>query len=392
METASFQKDKPGKLVRTAQGYWSFVPYTLPPKLELTWEFATQISEADRRLSELAGAARTLPNPHLLIDPFTRREAVLSSRIEGTVASLSDLMSFEALGIVHPDRPDVREVANYVTALEYGLKRLAQLPLSTRLMRELHERLMRGTRGEHLTPGEFRRSQNWIGPPGCLLNDATFVPSPVAEMKEALSDLERYIHAESNLPPLVRMALIHYQFEAIHPFLDGNGRIGRLLITLLLCAEGLLVQPLLYLSAFFERHRSEYYRLLLEVSQRGNWIEWITFFLRGISEQSVDALNRANQLQQLSLEYRQRLHAKRSSATLLQMADLLFKNPVFSPSSISKALNLTYVSAQKNIDKLVGAGILHEITGRKRGRIYMAQQVMEILEKRDARQLRLKLQ
>jgi Fic family protein len=391
METASFQKDKPGKLVRTAQGYWAFVPNSLPPKLEVTWDFVNQISEADRRLSELAGAARTLPNPHLLIEPFTRREAVLSSRIEGTVASLSDLMSFEALGVVHPDRPDVAEVANYVTALEHGLRRLTKLPVSTRLIRELHERLMRGTRGEHMTPGELRRSQNWIGPPGCLLKDAAFVPPPEAEMKEALSDLEKYIHAESKLPPLVRMALIHYQFEAIHPFLDGNGRIGRLLITLLLCAEGLLPQPLLYLSAFFERHRSQYYRLLLEVSQQGKWKEWITFFLRGIAEQSVDALNRANQLQQLSLEYRQMLQGKRSSATLLQMADLLFKNPVFSASSIGKALNVTYVSAQKNIDKLVGAGILREMTGRQRGRIYVAQGVMEILEKRDARQLRLKL-
>jgi Fic family protein len=385
MDKTSFQRGKAGKLIKTAQGYWAFVPNSLPPELELSWEFVNQISEADRRLSELAGAARTLPNPHLLIEPFTRREAVLSSRIEGTVASLSDLMSYEALGVINPDRPDVLEVANYVTALEHGLKRLVVIPVSTRLMRELHERLMRGTRGEHLTPGEFRRSQNWIGPPGCLLKDATFVPPPETEMKEALSDLEKYIHAESHLPPLVRMALIHYQFEAIHPFLDGNGRIGRLLITLLLCAEGLLPQPLLYLSAFFERHRSQYYRLLLEVSQQGNWEEWIKFFLRGVSEQSVDALNRANQLQQLSLEYRELLHGKRSSATLLQMADLLFKNPVLTPNAISQALNLTFVSAQKNIDKLVVAGILREVTGRKRGRIYVAQQVMEILEKLDAR-------
>ncbi|MGB9121497.1 MAG: Fic family protein [Candidatus Angelobacter sp.] len=385
MDKTSFQRGKAGKLIKTAQGYWAFVPNSLPPELELSWEFVNQISEADRRLSELAGAARTLPNPHLLIEPFTRREAVLSSRIEGTVASLSDLMSYEALGVINPDRPDVLEVANYVTALEHGLKRLVVIPVSTRLMRELHERLMRGARGEHLTPGEFRRSQNWIGPPGCLFKDATFVPPPETEMKEALSDLEKYIHAESHLPPLVRMALIHYQFEAIHPFLDGNGRIGRLLITLLLCAEGLLPQPLLYLSAFFERHRSQYYRLLLEVSQQGNWEEWIKFFLRGVSEQSVDALNRANQLQQLSLEYRELLHGKRSSATLLQMADLLFKNPVLTPNAISQALNLTFVSAQKNIDKLVVAGILREVTGRKRGRIYVAQQVMEILEKLDAR-------
>jgi Fic family protein len=301
------------------------------------------------------------------------------------------LLSFEALGIVHPDRPDVLEVANYVSALEYGLKRLAKLPVSTRFMRELHEILMRGARGEHLTPGEFRRSQNWIGPPGCLLKEATFVPPPVEEMKEALSALERYIHAEPSLPPLVRMALIHYQFEAIHPFLDGNGRIGRLLITLLLCADGVLPQPLLYLSAFFERYRSEYYRLLLEVSQLGNWTAWIAFFLRGVAEQSVDALNRAHQLQQLSTQYRDMLRQRKASANLLQLAELLFRTPVLSPKSVAEALKLTYMAAQKNIDKLVDAGILKETTGRKRGRTYVAQQVMEILEKPDARQLRLKL-
>lgn len=391
MDPSAFKKGKNGRLLRIHEDCWAFVPNDLPPKLDLSWKFVAQISESDRRLSELAGAARTLPNPHLLIHPFTRREAVLSSRIEGTLASISDLMSFEALGIVHPDRPDVSEVANYVAALEYGLKRLAKLPVSARLMRELHEILMRGVRGEHLTPGEFRRSQNWIGPPGCLLRDSTFVPPPVNEMKEALSALERYIHADSTLPALVRMALIHYQFEAIHPFLDGNGRIGRLLITLLLCTEGLLPQPLLYLSAFFERHRSEYYRLLLEVSQQGNWIGWIKFFLRGVAEQSIDAFNRANQLQQLSIRYRDMLHQKKAFANTLQLAELLFRTPVLSPKSVSVALNLTYVAAQKNIDKLVAAGILREMTGRKRGRTYVAHQVMEILEKPDARQLALKL-
>lgn len=391
MDPSAFKKGKNGRLLRIHEDCRAFVPNELPPKLELSWKFVAQISESDRRLSELAGAARTLPNPHLVIHPFTRREAVLSSRIEGTLASISDLMSFEALGIVHPDRPDVSEVANYVAALEYGLKRLAKLPVSARLMRELHEILMRGVRGEHLTPGEFRRSQNWIGPPGCLLRDSTFVPPPVNEMKEALSALERYIHADSTLPALVRMALIHYQFEAIHPFLDGNGRIGRLLITLLLCTEGLLPQPLLYLSAFFERHRSEYYRLLLEVSQQGNWIGWIKFFLRGVAEQSIDAFNRANQLQQLSIRYRDMLHQKKAFTNTLQLAELLFRTPVLNPNSVSLALNLTYVAAQKNIDKLVAAGILREVTGRKRGRTYVAHQVMEILEKPDARQLALKL-
>ena len=391
MQPASFRKAKSGKLIKGSHGFWAFVPNRLPPIIDLTWEFANQISESDRQLSQLAGAVRTLPNPHLLINPFTRREAVLSSRIEGTVASLSDLMSFEALGGVRSDRADVGEVANYVTALEYGLKRLDQLPVSLRLMRELHERLMAGTSNSPATRGEFRHSQNWIGPPGGLLKDATYVPPPEPEMKAALSDLERYIHAKSNLPPLVRMALIHYQFEAIHPFLDGNGRIGRLLITLLLCAEKLLPQPLLYLSAFFERHRSDYYRLLLEVSQNGNWTEWILFFLRGVAEQSIDALNRANQLQQLAAEYRDLLHKKRASSTALKLVEVLFKNPVVSPTSTKSVLNLTYVSVQKNIEKLVEAGILREVTGRKRDRIYVAQQIIDILEKQDARQLRLKL-
>ncbi len=271
MELADFAADQAGRLITAPQGYWAFVPNPLPPSVNLTWDLVGKISEADRALSELAGVARTLPNPHLLIGPFIRREAVLSSRIEGTQASLSDLFFFEASGTIDPQTPDVREVSNYVKALEHGLARLKKLPVSLRLIREMHEQLMGGARGDHLTPGEFRRSQNWIGPPGCTLMDAVYVPPPEDEMTEALDHLEKYLHSASSLPPLVRLALIHYQFEAIHPFLDGNGRIGRLLLTLLLCAEGLLPHPLLYLSAYFERHRQEYYRLLLAVSQSGHW-------------------------------------------------------------------------------------------------------------------------
>ena len=229
-------------------------------------------------MSELAGAARTLPNPHLLIGPFIRREAVLSGRIEGTQASLSDLFFFEASGAADPAVPDVREVSNYVKALEHGLARLDALPISLRLIREIHAKLMEGVRGEHLTPGEFRRSQNWIGAPGCTLMEAIFVPPPEEEMMECLGELEKYLHEPSALLPLVRLALVHYQFETIRPFLDGNGRIGRLLITLLLCAEGLLSEPLLYLSAYFERHRQDYYRCLLDVSHAGQWSHWISFF------------------------------------------------------------------------------------------------------------------
>ena len=220
----------------------------------MTWGLAGRLSEADRALSELAGVARNLPDPRLLIGPFARREAVLSSRIEGTQASLSDLFFFEAADSVvrAGDRvppEDVREVANYVRAMEYGRRRLRELPISLRFIREIHGKLMEGVRGQHLTPGEFRRSQNWIGPPGCTLMDATHVPPRVPEMMQCLDAFEKFLHAESPFPALVRMALIHYQFEAIHPFLDGNGRVGRLLISLLLCHDGLLSEPLLYLSA-----------------------------------------------------------------------------------------------------------------------------------------------
>jgi Fic family protein len=390
MDRSTFSKNKEAQFVMNSERCWSFVPATLPPTVKATWELARETSEADRRLSELAGTARTLPNPHLLIGPFSRREAVLSSKIEGTVASLSDLMSYEALGHGPNDRSDVHEVANYVRALEYGLKRVTELPVSLRLMRELHERLMSGVRGGELTPGEFRTRQNWIGDPGCKITDATYVPPPVAEMTAALHDFENYVHATSPLPPLIRMAILHYQFEAIHPFVDGNGRIGRLLITLMLVTEGLLPQPLLYLSAFFERHRSEYYRLLLGVSQQGNWTEWITFFLRGVAEQAEDAIVRANKLQRLSAEYREQLHGIRSSAALLKLTDHLFNSPIITVPLAQAILKHSQPSAQHNIDRLVQKGILQEITGRQRGRVYLASRIMQIVEDREVQQLPLK--
>jgi Fic family protein len=380
METSQFSKNRGGSLLKNGDGHWAFVPYDLPPKLEVDWDLAREISAADRKLSELAGTARTLPNPHLLIEPFSRREAVLSSKIEGTVASLSDLLSYEALGTVPNDRSDVREVANYVGALEYGLRRLNEIPVSLRLMRELHERLMKGVRGQKLTPGEFRKRQNWIGDPGCKIEDATFVPPPVSEMTAALGSLEKYIHDTSRLPPLVRMALIHYQFEAIHPFLDGNGRIGRLLIVLLLVSEKLLSQPLLYLSAFFERHRSDYYRLLLEVSQNGNWREWMIFFLRGVAEQSQDAIVRSSRLLGLSQQCRENLQNARASATLLKLADYLFTRPVVNVAIAQRVLKVSQPAAQMNIDRLVAEGMLTEVTGRQRGRIYMAHRVLSVVE------------
>ena len=379
MQPSDFTEKAPGP-IRTAQDYWAFVPHPLPPALEIDWDLANTLSEADRSLSELSGVARTLPNPHLLIAPFVRREAVLSSRIEGTQAGFSDLIFFEAAPSAKPPIEDVKEVANYVSALEHGLARLKDLPVSLRLIREMHERLMHGVRGASMTPGEFRRSQNWIGPPGCTLADAAFVPPPVAEMTQALSDFEKYLHEPPVLPPLVRLALIHYQFEAIHPFVDGNGRIGRLLITLLLCVEGLLPQPLLYLSAFFERHRQEYYRLLMAVSQSGSWTPWIAYFLRGIAEKSSDAVKRANLLLSLRQRYREKMQSARSSALLLQMVDDLFSTPALDVSSASKRLNVTPRAAQLNVDKLIKSGILKEATGRRRNRIFVAAEIIDIIE------------
>jgi Fic family protein len=384
VKPADFSQKKPGKLVQGKLGYCAFVPAPLEPRLDFDIQLVSTLSRADRALSELAGIARTLPNPHLLIRPFMRREAVLSSRIEGTQASLSDLLFFEAASSGEPEVPDVREVANYVHALEYGIARLSDLPLSLRLIREIHEHLMRGVRGEIQTPGEFRTTQNWIGPPECALMDATFVPPPVEEMKAALDQFEKYLHTESKIPPLVRLALIHYHFEAIHPFLDGNGRIGRLLVTLLLCTEGLLPQPLLYLSAYFEKNRDLYYQLLLRVSQRGEWRSWIHFFLVAVEVQARDAIKRSDTLLGLWSSYRNRLQEARASALLLSLVDELFSFPAISTRIASKLLDVTPRSAQLNVNKLVSAGILKEATGKKRNRIYVASEIISSIEKGEA--------
>lgn len=380
MQPNDFKQNTAGTVIRTKLDYWAFDPRVVEPEIEFDLQLVGVLSRADRALSELAGIARTLPNPHLLIRPFMRREAVLSSRIEGTQASLSDLLFFEAASAGEPALPDVREVANYVRALEYGLARLSELPLSLRLIREVHERLMSGVRGETQTPGEFRTSQNWIGPPGCTLMDATYVPPPVDEMHAALDRFEKYLHAESSLPPLVRMALIHYNFEAIHPFLDGNGRVGRLLITLLMCADRLLPQPLLYLSAYFEKHRDDYYRLLLNVSQRGDWIPWIRFFLHAVEDQSRDAIARSDSLLALWSSYRVRLQEARASALLLRLVDELFSFPAISTKIAADTLNVTPRSAQLNINKLIESGILIEATGLRRNRVYVARAIVDAIE------------
>jgi Fic family protein len=381
MNIKAFQNSPSGQLVRTSSDYWAYVPNPLPPDIQWTSGMVAALSEADRALGELAGLGRSLPNPHLLIRPFLHREAVLSSRIEGTRATLSDLYAYEVAQLQLFELPsDVHEVHNYVQALEYGLDRLQTLPLSLRLIREIHARLLEGVRGELQTPGEFRRSQNWIGSPGCTLNDADYVPPPMDEMHKALHALEGFLYAPSELPPLIRLGMIHYQFEAIHPFLDGNGRIGRLLMTLLLCGWDLLPEPLLYLSAYFEAHRQDYYNLLLGVSQNGTWQQWLSFFLQGVSAQSQDAMVRARRLQTLRKDYRARFQTARAAARLLQVVDLLFSRPVFTVPELSDALQVNYPTAMRYVNRLVEAEVLREITGQVRNRVYQADGILQALE------------
>ena len=321
-----------------------------------------------------------LPTPHLLVAPYTRREAVLSSRIEGTQASLSDLFYFEAAQQDPPKGSDVREVFNYVHALNFGLARLTELPLSLRLMREVHEKLISGVRGELQTPGEFRRRQNWIGPPGCTLNEATFVPPMADDMLESLSAWELFIHDRETHPPLIQCALMHYQFEAIHPFLDGNGRVGRLLITLFLCERGHLPQPLLYLSAFFERYRNEYYQHLLDISRKGDWDSWLLFFLRGVRLQAADAVETAQRIMGLQQQYREKLLQQKASPNVIALLDRLFLNPYLTASQASKTLQVTFPTAQRALRTLTDAGILKELTVRRRNRVYFAEELLRVLE------------
>ena len=381
MNPENFRKSNAGRCIRSIgqHSYWAYVPNPLPSKSELDWDLVNLLSEANIRLGELSGAGQQLPNPHLLIGPFIRREAVMSSRIENTQSGLDQLFLFEADKTEEPRIPDVRELVNYVNAMEYGIKRLENLPVSSRLLCEIHEVLMRGVRGEHATPGLMRTTQNWIGKPGCTLTDATFVPPPVPEMKECFSELEKYVHSNAKEPSLIQNALIHYQFEAIHPFVDGNGRIGRILIILQLIEKGSLSQPLLYLSDFFERHRDTYYELLLNVSQQGDWNSWLTFFLQGICQQSEDALTTIQKLLALKDEYKEIVIGKRVPATVNLLIEHLFGSPIISISELAKAWESTFPNVQRGVDYLVNKGKLREMTGQQRNRLFVADEILDII-------------
>lgn len=367
-----------GRLIRQPAGYAAFIPDPLPPTWTWTTRLVGALSNADRAIGRLAGEGGCLPNPHLLIRPFIRREAVLSSRIEGTQATLGELLAAEAGAAVDCSPADLREVGNYVAALEFGVARLASLPISLRLVQELHGRLMDGVRGVQATPGEFRRSQNWIGPAGCTLTNATYVPPPPHEMTEALDAWERFLR-DRTLPELVHVALVHSQFEAIHPFLDGNGRVGRLLITLLLVERGVLPAPLLYLSAFFEATRREYYDRLLGVTREGRWEEWLEYFANGVARQAEDASSRAERINELLADWR-RQAAGLASPVAVALVDLLAENPYWTVTGAAKRLGVAYTTAQRAVEALVQLKALAPASAARRDRVFVAKAILDILE------------
>ncbi len=378
MNSKDFRCPEAGNLVPIAGGQWAFVPAPLPAELGYDTTLTLALSRADAALSELAGLGRVLPNPHLLIAPYIRREAVLSSRIEGTRSSLSDLLQDEAgSDLPHGEAADLREVRNYVSALEYGIQRLKSLPLSLRLVRELHARLMQGVRGEHAAAGEFRRSQNWIGPAGSTLATAAYVPPPPPAMQAALGEWEKFIHQHDAMPDLVQCALLHEQFEAIHPFLDGNGRVGRLLITLFLMERARLPQPLLYLSVYIEEHRRDYYELLQRVRTDCDWNAWLRFFLAGVETTAKDAVLRAQRLMDLREKIRTRFAGK---PKVLALLDQLFINPYISVARAEKILGVSNPTARQAVVMLEKTGVLKEVSGRAWGKLYLAGAILEAVQ------------
>lgn len=377
MNPKDFTSLQSGRAIKASSGCWAFVPAPLPPPIYYDASMTLLLSQADASLSELSGLGRYLPNPDLLIAPYVKREAVASSRIEGTQADLSDLLLDEIEPKRTPPGSDVLEVRNYVAAMNRGIRDLEKLPLSCRLIRDLHSVLMKDVRGQDRTPGEFRRSQNWIGPPGCTLTEATYVPPPhEPEMKECLKQWELFLHQRDQMPELIQCALVHEHFEAIHPFLDGNGRIGRLLIPLFLIERGRLSKPLLYLSSYIEQHHSDYYSLLQRIRTHGDWTGWLRFFLAAVRDTARSAIDQSQTVLKLRDRFRQKLAKQHRALTLV---DELFINPYTTVARATCSLGVTPPTAAKTIHELERAGVLKEATGREWGRYWLAQPILDAL-------------
>jgi Fic family protein len=371
-DDSSGLRHRAGRYISQPTGYRAFIPTALPPDppVRIDGELQRRLSEADRALGRLEGSIHTLPNPDLFVYMYVRKEAVLSSQIEGTQSSLQDLLAAEAQAPVPAGRRDVAEVVNYVRAMKHGLARLEHLPVSIRLVREIHEELVRDVRGSRLTPGELRRSQNWIGPGGASLANATFVPPPADEVPKALGDLETFLHRDDDVPLLIRIGLAHAQFETIHPFLDGNGRVGRLLITFLLCERGALRQPVLYLSHYFKAHRQEYYDRLQAVRDAGQWERWLEFFLRGVTEVSVQAADTARRVLLLREEHRTHIADRlgRAAGNGHRVLQHLYDHPIVGVGDVRALIGTTFAGANQIVRRLVEIGVLEEVTGRARNR------------------------
>lgn len=372
-----------GRYIETAVGgelVRAYVPPALPPEPPIDLlPLLTKLTLAERALGRLDGITVMLPRQELFLYMYVRKEAVLSSQIEGTQSTLSDLLRFETEAREGAPVDDIREVSNYVDAMMYGIERLDGLPLSLRLIREMHERLLRDARGGALNPGEFRRSQNWIG--GTRPGNALFVPPPVDQLTACLDQFERFMHDDvSPLPPLLKAGLLHVQFETLHPFLDGNGRIGRLLVTLYLCVHGVIHKPLLYLSLYLKTHRADYYRLLQEVRERGAWEAWLDFFLEGVAETANQAFDAANRIVELFRRDRERITARGDrTGTCLQIHDVLQQHPFVTAGALVERTGLTTPTVNSALAYLQRLQLVQEITGRRRGRVFKYVEYLAIL-------------
>ena len=379
MDAAHYAGTEFGLARRTAgpHGYIAYFPRPIPRSVPISPENLLRVADAEAALGRLAGAGRLLPHPQLLVGPYLRREAVASTRIEGTQASLVEVFDAEASD--QPLGPDVEEVVNYVRAMEIGLQRLHTLPVSTRLIREMHAVILAGVRGRERQPGELRTTQNWIGPVGATIETATFVPPPADELGNLLTDLEYFIHEEPQLPPLVQAALVHYQFETIHPFLDGNGRLGRLLVVFFLVVRDRLPEPLLYLSPYFESRREQYYAALQGVREQGDFDRWLGLFLDAVRTQAVDAVARAERLTDLRERYRIEVQAATRGAAN-QLVDLAFEQPVLNARAVERRLDISRPAALNALRQLAELQVLTEVPGGPRGQLrWRAQEILDVL-------------
>ncbi len=373
--------NRSGTLIKQTGTYSAFIPNPLPPvpPLDIDNEILTLLSKADRCLGRLDGITEILPNPDLFVAMYVKKEALLSSQIEGTQASFIDILdveSHDAEKVKH-----LEEVVNYVQAMNYGLERLKERPLSLRLFREIHQLLLSGVRGSERSPGEFRKTQNWIGPAGCTLSTAAFVPPPPHDMIKAMGDLELFFHNDDDMPPLLKIGLIHAQFETIHPFLDGNGRMGRLLITFWLCQQQILSKPLLYLSYYFKINKIEYYDRLMAVRLKGDWEGWTKFFLKGLAEVSMEATETAKKILKLKEDHSKLVNDNlRNPANAIKLLESLFETPIVTINSVANILDVTYPTANTLVNEFYKLGILSFDTKTQRNRRYIYSHYVGLLQ------------